>query len=84
MRFGTHKEMIKEMRGDEEENKLLFLNQNVKLVKSDGFVLTGKILKMNKTNILFETNQATSLISLSNIKELIIKKRERNENDEKK
>lgn len=52
----------------------LFLNKTVRLVKSDGFVLTGKILKVGDEKILFETDQATSLISVENIKELVSKK----------
>ncbi|MCK4830215.1 hypothetical protein KA005_81610 [bacterium] len=59
------------MRG---EHKALFLNKTVRLVKSDGFVLTGKILRMDKDNILFETDQATSLIATDHIKELVLKK----------
>jgi hypothetical protein len=43
-------------------------------VKSDGFVFIGKILKINKNNLLFETDQATSLIKIDNIKELVLKK----------
>lgn len=56
------------------ENLDFFLNKNVRLVKSDGFVLTGKILKVGDEKILFETDQATSLISVENIKELVSKK----------
>lgn len=52
----------------------LFLNKTVRLVKSDGFVLTGKIREISDDNILFETDQATSLISIENIKELVSKK----------
>jgi hypothetical protein len=59
------------MRG---EREVLFLNKTVRLVKSDGFVLTGRILKINKDNILFETEQATSLISKDHIREIILKK----------
>lgn len=59
------------MRG---EHKALFLNKTVRLVKSDGFVLTGKILRIDKDNILFETDQATSLIATDHVKELVLKK----------
>ena len=59
------------MRG---EHKTLFLNKTVRLVKSDGFVLTGKILRIDKDNILFETDQATSLIATDHVKELVLKK----------
>ncbi len=62
------------MSGDEGKHETLFLNKTVRLVKSDGFVLTGKILKMNKDAILFETNQATSLIATDHVKELVVKK----------
>jgi hypothetical protein len=60
-------------RGDKERERF-FLNKIVKLVKSDGFVLTGKILKMDKNDILFETAQATSLIKINNVKELVLMK----------
>ena len=53
----------------------LFLNKTVRLVKSDGFVLTGKILKINDDDLLFETKQATSLISKDRVKEIVLKKR---------
>ncbi len=56
------------------EDIIFFLDKTVRLVKSDGFVLTGKILKVTDDNILFETNQATSLISTDRIKELVFKK----------
>ena len=62
------------MSRDEKERERFFLNKIVKLVKSDGFVLTGKILKMDKNDILFETEQATSLIKINNIKELVLMK----------
>ena len=58
------------------EDITLFLDRTVRLVKSDGFVLTGKILKVTDDDILFETKQATSLISTDHIKELVLKKRE--------
>jgi len=66
--------MRTEMSRDEKERERFFLNKIVKLVKSDGFVLTGKILKMGKNDILFETEQATSLIKINNIKELVLMK----------
>lgn len=52
----------------------LFLNKTVRLVKSDGFVLTGKIMKINDDDLLFETKQATSLISKDRVKEIVLKK----------
>jgi hypothetical protein len=66
--------MISEMSRDEKDRERFFLNKIVKLVKSDGFVLTGKVLKMGKTDILFETEQATSLIKIHNVKELVLMK----------
>jgi len=62
------------MSKEEWEYDSIFINKTVRLVKSDGFVLTGKILKINKNNLLFETDQATSLIKIDNIKELVLKK----------
>jgi len=49
-----------------------FLNKTINLIKADGFILTGVILKVNETNILFATQQATSLISLDNIREIVL------------
>jgi len=66
--------MRTEMSRDEKKRERFFLNKIVKLVKSDGFVLTGKILKMSKNDILFEAPQAISLIKINNIKELVIMK----------
>jgi hypothetical protein len=66
--------MRTEMSRGEKERERFFLNKIVKLVKSDGFVLTGKILKMGKNDILFETAQATSLIKINNVKELVLMK----------
>jgi hypothetical protein len=66
--------MRSEMSRDEKDRERFFVNKIVKLVKSDGFVLTGKILKMNKNDILFETEQATSLIKINNVKELVLMK----------
>jgi hypothetical protein len=68
------KRTIDEMSGDEWAYKNIFINKTVRLVKSDGFVLIGKILKINKNNLLFETDQATSLIKIDNIKEVVLKK----------
>jgi hypothetical protein len=69
--------MRSEMSRDEKDRERFFLNKIVKLVKSDGFVLTGKILKMGKNDILFETEQATSLIKINNVKELVLMKEEK-------
>lgn len=57
----------------------LFLGKTVRLVKSDGFVLTGKIREINDDNILFETHQATSLLATDHIKEIILKKAARHQ-----
>lgn len=62
-----------------EEIPEYFLNRIVKLVKADGFVLTGKIQEINKDNLLFITQQATSLISLDNVREIVFKKEENND-----
>ena len=56
------------------EDIILFLDRTVRLVKSDGFVLTGKIREINDDNILFETDQATSLLTTDHIKEIVLKK----------
>jgi hypothetical protein len=56
------------------EEILPFLNKTVRLVKGNNFVLTGKILQVNNDSILFETNQATSLISINSIKEIVLPK----------
>lgn len=74
-----HLRMKTEMSRDEIERERFFLNKIIKLVKSDGFVLTGKILKMGKNDILFETSQATSFIKMKNFKELVIMKEGKNE-----
>ena len=57
----------------------LFLGKTVRLVKSDGFVLTGNIREINDDNILFETHQATSLLATDHIKEIILKKAARHQ-----
>jgi len=62
------------MSEDEWEYENIFINKTVKLVKSNGFVLIGKILIINNNNLLFKTDQATSLIKIDNIKELVLKK----------
>ena len=58
----------------EKSDLTLFLNKTIRLVKSDGFVLTGKIMKINDDDLLFETKQATSLISKDRVKEIVLKK----------
>jgi hypothetical protein len=56
---GCNRERL--MRGDEWEHENIFINKTVRLVKSDGFVLTGKILKINKNNLLLrQTKQPHS------------------------
>ena len=54
------------------EEITLFLNKKVKLIKGNDFALTGKITQINETSIIFETTQATSIISLDSIKEIIL------------
>ncbi len=50
-----------------------FLGKNVKLVKTDDFVLKGIIEEVYEDSILFITHQATSLISLDAIREVILR-----------
>jgi len=59
-----------------EEIPSYFLNKKIKLIKEDGFILTGYIREINSNNILFETDQATAIISVDRIKELVLKKRD--------
>ena len=47
-----------------------FLHQYVKLVKTDKFVLYGKILEVNDDCLRFETDAAVSLLSLDAIREI--------------
>jgi len=54
----------------EREDLLYFLNQKVKLIKSDGFVLYGVIKKVNQSSIVFETKQARSVLDFDKIKEV--------------
>ena len=49
----------------------LFLNQNVKLVQDDGFVLYGTIQNVTDDSVLFSTDQKTSLIAINYIKEIV-------------
>jgi len=61
------------------ESLEFFVDKTVRLVKSDGFILTGKIIDVSGEKVLFKTNQATSLISLGNIKEIVTKIQDRGE-----
>jgi len=54
----------------EKEDINCFLNKKVKLVKSDGFVLYGIIIKINQSSIFFKTTQAESIIDFENIREI--------------
>ena len=54
------------------EEILPFLNQKIRLVKGNNFVLTGTILKVNTDSILFETTQAIALIDINQIQEIIL------------
>lgn len=58
------------------EDVSFFVGKIVKLVRSNGFVLIGKIVKVNDDNIFFETDQASSVISLDTINEITLKKEE--------
>ncbi len=53
-----------------------FQGKNVKLVKSDGYVLFGIIDMVNEDSILFSTKQAQSLIKFEDIKNIVLKKKE--------
>jgi len=44
--------------------------KRVKLIKSDGFVLYGKIVKSEQYGVLFQTKQKLSFISFSSIREI--------------
>ena len=51
-----------------------FLNKKVTLVKGNNFLLTGVITKVTDESIVFETSQATSVIDISHIIEIVMKK----------
>lgn len=57
-----------------EEIPEYFLNKTIRLIKNNDFILTGKILAINDSSLIFETEQATAVIELEHIKELILKK----------
>ena len=50
-----------------------FINKNCKLVKNDGFILNGLIREINDNGVFFQTEQKTSFINWSNIREIIPK-----------
>lgn len=56
----------------EKEHLIKFLGKRVKLVKSNGFLLNGTIDAVYNDAIEFTTEQATSLISLDIIKEIVL------------
>jgi small nuclear ribonucleoprotein (snRNP)-like protein len=56
----------------ERENLKKFLDRQVKLVKKNGFVLYGVITAIYEDFIEFNTSQATSLISLDFVKEIVL------------
>lgn len=47
-----------------------FLNQHVRLVKDDNFVISGKILSCHDDGIMFYTDNKTIFLSYSRIKEI--------------
>ena len=48
-----------------------FLNQKVKLVKDDGFVIWGKIIAIHDDCIEFFTDDRTIVLSFDRIKEIV-------------
>ena len=62
-----------------EEEIQPFLNKKVKLIKGNNFALTGYIREVNTDSILFETTQATALIDIDTILEIIYPKEGNNE-----
>lgn len=48
-----------------------FLGKFVKLVKTDDFIVTGRILKINEDNLFLRSENATSLITLNAIKVIV-------------
>lgn len=63
----------------ERKDIIFFVKKLVTLRKADGFILRGTITKLNDDSIIFETDQATSLIDINNIKELVLKKEANND-----
>jgi len=59
----------------------IFLGHRVKLVKKDGFILNGIINAIYEDSIEFRTNQATALISLEFVKEIVLTNRGEGAND---
>lgn len=57
------------------EKKDLFLNKFCKLEKKNGFVLSGNVLEVTDSGIIFQTNQKTSYIGWDEIRELIPQER---------
>lgn len=59
----------------------IFLGHRVKLVKKNGFILNGIINAIYEDSIEFRTNQATALISLEFVKEIVLTNRGEGVND---
>jgi hypothetical protein len=49
----------------------IFKGKPVKIKYYNGFGLKGTILKVYRTSLLFQTNQATSAIALTEIKSIV-------------
>ena len=62
----------------ERKDLTFFVKKLITLRKADGFILKGTITKLNDNSIIFETDQATSLIDITNIKEVVLKKEANN------
>lgn len=56
------------------EEILPFLNKKVTIIKGNNFGITGVITQINTESIIFETYQATAVIDLPHIKEIVLKK----------
>lgn len=56
------------------EDILPFLNKKVTIIKGNNFGITGIITQINAESIVFETYQATAVIDIPHIKEIVLKK----------
>ena len=63
----------------EKDNIKPFLNKRVSIVKMSGFTLYGWIRKINDTSIVFESDNATSVMSIEGIDSIIETKNKRGE-----
>jgi len=52
------------------DRKSIFIDKRCKLVRDDGFVLYGIPRDITTTYVTFETDQKTSMIGFSSIREL--------------